>query len=229
MPIPTWSVIADNEIDPESPITTSLMFRLRDNVLAVLGIDPADPAPVFTIPPSTQQAELNDTFWATGAGVAITTAEMIVSVVADDVEWVELAHSGMFFTNDVPLGGVAPHVGSKTAFSDTGGVNHAYLIVAVELSLIDVIYSGGVPTGVRICSRQVEGTVVNEDDVIVTLANTWQTILPDIISTSDLQAKARATSTEVYLQLRVNGSMASGSGFISIPFNRRSFRSKAAV
>lgn len=45
MPVPSYTVIADSEIDPESPITSSLMFRLRDNVLSLLGVDPATPSP----------------------------------------------------------------------------------------------------------------------------------------------------------------------------------------
>lgn len=53
MPVPTYQVIADNEIDPESPITSSLLFRLRDNWLAFFGLDPSTPSPTFTLPPST--------------------------------------------------------------------------------------------------------------------------------------------------------------------------------
>ncbi len=44
----TYNEILDSEIDPESPITTSLMFRLRDNLLAVIQADPSAP----TISPS---------------------------------------------------------------------------------------------------------------------------------------------------------------------------------
>jgi hypothetical protein len=234
MPIPTWSVIADNEIDPESPITTSLMFRLRDNVLAVLGIDPADPAPVFTIPPSVAKAELNDIFYAAASGAAVATAEMIVSVLADDVEWIELAHSGYQATDDVPdltVGGVSPHVGS---LSLPGSGNPSALVGSTELSLIDVIYSSGVPTGVRIASRtkravySTSAWTISAADVTVTLANTWQTIHANFSGSVDLQAKARATATEVYLQLRTNAGIYSRD-FIDIPFNRRSFKSKAAV
>ena len=52
MPVPSYNLIADSEIDPESPLTSSLFFRLRDNWLAVFGIDNTDPAPAPALPPS---------------------------------------------------------------------------------------------------------------------------------------------------------------------------------
>jgi hypothetical protein len=230
MPIPTWSVIADNEIDPESPITTSLMFRLRDNVLAVLGIDPADPAPVFTIPPSTERAELASSWYASGSSGALTAAEQIVSVIDDDVEWIELGHDAFWqnVTASYNVGGVCPHVGSFDGITEHG------IFYAMEVTLVDVLYSAGVPTGVRVVVNSKEHTgsftfVREVYDVTITLANTWQTIFPNMGSTSsDFQGKARATSTEVYLQLRITGAI-DQTDFIDIPFNRRSFKSKAAV
>lgn len=59
MTVPTYSVIANSEIDPESPITTSLVTRLRDNPLALFQIDPATSTPTATVPG--QQIYINKT------------------------------------------------------------------------------------------------------------------------------------------------------------------------
>lgn len=218
MPIPTYSVIDDNEIDPESPLTTSLMFRLRDNVLAVLGIDPADPAPVFTIPPSVEKAEGVGVFFAQGYGASDTTAEQIVSVIADDVEWIELGNAG--YAGAIGGAGVLPHIG---AHDNTPELNTGY-----NISLIEVLYSASVPTGVRIVAHWAAITAtpsspaITTYDVTITLANTYQNVISGI-----MDAKARATATEVYLQLRRDaGGLQT---YIMVPFNRRSFKSKAAV
>ncbi len=37
MPVPAYIEILDSEIDPNSPITTTLMTKLRDNMLAIIG------------------------------------------------------------------------------------------------------------------------------------------------------------------------------------------------
>ncbi len=50
MTIPTYRLIADSEVDPESPVTSSLMFALRDNFLAVFGFDSTANPPVFGVP-----------------------------------------------------------------------------------------------------------------------------------------------------------------------------------
>jgi hypothetical protein len=214
MPIPTYSVIADSEIDPESPITTSLMFRLRDNVLAILGIDPATPSPVFTIPPSTLEAVGPDCMFDQGYGATVTTNEVVVSVIADDVEWVELMQDVVTVG---PTGDVLAHLGYHN--------NTPLIIVGWNLQLIDVIYASGAPTGVRIMASRISITAAvgsptrTSYDVTITLANTFQTVISGVLT-----AKARATATDVYLQLRlVDGGLQS---WISVPFNRRSFKSK---
>lgn len=51
MAIPIFSPISDGEIAPGQDPTASVFVRLRDNPLAILGVDTADPAPVVN-PPS---------------------------------------------------------------------------------------------------------------------------------------------------------------------------------
>src|SRR5271154_1505066 len=40
---PAYLTILDAEVDPDSPITTSLMFRLRDNLIASFAAQPGAP------------------------------------------------------------------------------------------------------------------------------------------------------------------------------------------
>jgi len=216
MPIPTYSVIADNEIDPESPLTTWLMFRLRDNALAVLGIDPADPAPVFTIPPSVQEAAGAGVLFASGSGATATTAEFVISEIADDVEWLELSNDG-----DNTTGSLVPHSFQRDS---TPTMIDGYMFDGYNIHSIDVVYSLGVPTGVRfrVGQTRVIGTSTRATtDTTVTLTNTYQGI------GGILSAKCRATASQVFLTLRV----AAGGAFttVCVPFTRRSFKSKAAV
>lgn len=49
MTVPTYSRILDSEVDPESPITQSLLTRLRDNPLAFLNIDTATTNPIANL------------------------------------------------------------------------------------------------------------------------------------------------------------------------------------
>lgn len=226
MPVPAYSVIADTEIDPESPLTSSLMFRLRDNALSILGVDPADPTPVFTIPPSIQSVEEYFRFAASGgagSSSTFTTAENIVSKLADDVEDLQM---GGIEARDT-IGGSA-----STIFNAARGnlCHSASNIdrVCYAIRLVSVIYSGGSPTGVRIIGDEIsESTTAgwaSSFDVTVTLANTWQTLETD--GTVSFQAKARADSTDVYLQMRGTG-VSVGWGGVTLGVVRKSFQSKA--
>lgn len=49
MSVPTYSQILDSEVDPESPITQSLLTRLRDNPLAFLNIDTSTVNPIANL------------------------------------------------------------------------------------------------------------------------------------------------------------------------------------
>lgn len=239
MPIPSYSIIADNEIDPESPLTSSLMFRLRDNWMSVLGIDNTDPTPVFTIPSSVLHAESAPIFSATStSATTLTSNEEIVSKIVDDVEFVTIEHGAHtnYDTNDLEAetAVTTPHftVG-KLYNSDSSDGDIAS---CANATLIDTIYSSGSPTGVRVVAR---GKIVTNlgavaaswsGDVVITLANTWQTILTlggGLGLAGTLQAKARSDVDNVYLQFRLT-SIASKPAHIELPFARRSFKSKAA-
>jgi len=227
MPVPSYNVIADSEIDPESPITSSLMFRLRDNVLAILSIDPADPAPVFTIPPSRQAVEsalVPSVGFSKNA--TVTGAEIIVSAVADDVEEHEVVYG--------VISGVQDH-GGGLEVNFEGMFYHIEVPYASGSPLSVIIrgrlgattsYGGGVSV-----SGSLAGSITTIKDATIKLTNTWQTLVQYKISSdiTYLEAKARADSNYVYLQLRTcTPNITSMSGSANLVVVRKSFKSKAA-
>lgn len=197
MPIPSWNVIADSEIDPESPLTSSLMFRLRDNVLALLGVDPADPAPAFTIPASYMHP---DTAASMGCGTSSqnstsTGAEVIVAHINSSLETVEVIHA--LLDNQATVGANPPYEAQISGL------------------MIRPIWSSGTCTGIRIAAgvlTEVAGNSINPEgldntaaEVTITLADSWQEVQTlDRAGLEDcfIEAKARADSDYVYLQFR---------------------------
>lgn len=178
MPVPGYSVIDDNEIDPESPITSSLMFRLRDNILSILGIDNTDPAPVFTLPPSSLVNSLQTVYatWTNSSNATETITEMICGVRANAVETVEmLAESALW----VAAGGV------------------------VNLFALETKYTAGVPSSVDTYVGA-PGSIGSNPITVTNLPldNAWHQIWAT--SGRSIDGKARYDATYVYIQFRIN-------------------------
>jgi hypothetical protein len=240
MPVPSYTPIADSEIDPESPITSSLIQRLRDNWLSLFGIDPSDPAPVIGLPSSILGVGSTGRWnaWVQSGGT--TSAEEIISVILDSVEWMELRHSASSGMSDNPAstltnnGNVHPHFSFGTPYSDYTTIGGGIYQIFTNVRLVQTIYSSGNPTGVRIVLDEtihyVDGggtlnVTQTSHDVTVPLTNTFVTIRTSTFGT--IQAKARALSGQVLLTW--NASSAATGIVIDIPFNRRVFVNKAAV
>jgi hypothetical protein len=223
MPVPSYNLIADSEIDPESPLTSSLFFRLRDNWLAVFGIDNTDPAPAPALPPSVQKTALV-VFAAssTSIGAVMTTAEHIVSTIAEAIETVDVVPGiilSPLHSNDSNSATTSVCLFHRPTTGDPWSLWKAY-----DVSSIEVQYASGAPTGVRV-----------NDVATLTLANTWQTIASNIFATGhNLEGKARADSDFVYLQLRINSSAQgpSAGGFrenhLLVKATVKSYKAKAA-
>ena len=210
MPVPVWSPIPDSMVAPEAPVSSDLMTRLRDQWASVFGYDPtAERAPAFTLPASKFLGGAASAFHARGTGATATSAEFVVSNVADPIEWIELAHDGA----DAHTG-VLPYLNMPS--------------YSFEIQLMEVIYSAGAPTGVRLRVSTADNTSRTAVDVTITTANTWQGV--ESIGPSPyhvLAAKCRVTSTQCFLQLRITPQSGSYYCGISIPFNLHTFASKA--
>lgn len=221
MSIPSYNLIPDSDIDPESPITSSLMFRLRDNWMSLFGIDTTDPAPAIKLPPSTQEQGQFSWHTATGgSGATVTSAESILSVITDDVEDWSLGqpYSAPYDTGNSVRVYLASHF---CTWHDNGA---ASIIAAwVGLAGVSVIYSSGNPTGVQIHWVQEDSPA--SGTATITLANTFQTVRNS--GGIHVQAKARSDGTNVYIQFRLIAS-APYKPVINVPLVRKSFRSKAA-
>lgn len=211
MTIPTFDFIASTEIDPEKPITSSLMYRMVYNWMAVLGIDDADHDPVMTLPPSVMKQTLGGSFVLIGAG---TSAEIAISDVSGVCEAIHIGQ-GMAVqyaaTDKIPC-----------HFAEAAGGG----VVAVVFTNIEVVYSSGSPTSVTINTDQSTysggelASMTSYSDSIP-LTNTFTTLS----SYGSLQAKARATSTQVLMTMKITGS---GNHNLHLPISVKSFKNKAA-
>jgi hypothetical protein len=192
MPVPSYAVIADSEIDPESPVTSSLMFRLRDNILAILGIDPSDPTPTFTLSPSLLQLVETTTLVA-AAGT--DTAEARISHLADSVEENLIA--------SLSANPYSVHIES------TGGAG----VLNLKIDGADVHYASGSPDGITITATQIGArtiggtgplnglTAYQTTNYLVPSDNAWHVLVNDG-AVNTFQVKCRATSTDLYLTFR---------------------------
>lgn len=128
MAVPVYSVIADSEIDPESPATSSLFFRLRDNILSLLGIDPATVSPVVDGFPSAELSFLTLGVWGT---------------------YLEIM--------DLPSPNVGDRVAILTGGDGFNGVvcmsNDGTGTYGIRVADITVVLTATIPTHVRIISR----------------------------------------------------------------------------
>lgn len=232
MAVPTYNPIADSEIDPESPITSSLMRRLRDNFLALFGIDPTDPAPVIGLPPSYITSVTDGVMSAqggAGASTTFTSNEIEISDTTYQLESIFVVRGrsgtvgGSASTDfNIALGNVFWSV------SDADILNFA-------LDFIETQYSSGTVTGVRIAATNLAQSISDPGpasfDVIITPTNTFQTLSTDTIDgskTYTLEGRVRLDSDKTYLSLRMSVSSAGWAG-IDAPCFVKAFRNKAAV
>jgi hypothetical protein len=199
------------------------MTRLRNQWASVFGYDPtAVSAPAFTLPASKFSGGPANAFTARSTSyVTATSNELVVSNVPDPIEWVELAHDG----SDSFTTGVAPSCPLPHAWAWNSSTPW---LIAFELQLIEVLYSAGSPTGVRIRCSVANQSGRSAVAVTISLANTWQSVLSHGPYPYEVfEAKARSTSTQVYLQFRITPNDISEVSGIAIPFNLRTFASKA--
>lgn len=203
MSIPTYSRIDDSEIDSESPITDALMSKLRNNNLALFGVDTVDTAPVVAGFPALE---------AYADHVTELGTELTVSSIPYDIQ-AAIHVDGRFYA-----------IGS----SSDGNIAYA-AAAAVSISSASVVFSGASPTHIRIggvsggawsapntsdeaAARGLASAQAHAADsafsTAIPITNTWTTVVTasaaanGVSATVVVQAKARATSSAIYLQLR---------------------------
>jgi hypothetical protein len=163
----------------------------------------------------------------TGGVIYLETNEVLISEVAQPFEWLELGQAPLIWFNANKQGGLSPHI---SFFSDSGS---GYLMVGgFNLSLIEVVYASGSPTGVRfLCSyftfNGTSGAITyGQSDVTLTINNTYQVIQDDGVGFK-LEGNCRPATGQVYLKLKATFVYSSGVIAIHVPINRRVFKSKA--
>lgn len=211
MTVPTWSKIFDSEIDPESPITSSLIFRLRDNICAVLGIDPASvTVPTVPYPQSQIRCRRIGKFVSRPTSLSYaTTSENLVCAIGAAMEKNDIQNAQAIspaatppITQVVPEFPYSIQLMTDTQLQDTWLLSGPY-----------ITYVGGVPDSLDLQfirdisqgSATYSGTLDATSGVIqLPLDNAYHPILSG--GSACIQAKARATSTDIYLQMeaRIN-------------------------
>lgn len=170
MPVPVYAPITDAEVSPEAPITSSLMFRLRDNFLAILGIDNTNPAPVFQPPPYTYtpsaKVELISVISSFTSRID-TLAEVSISDVTKS-DWL-MPRNQQYFTG---LAGSLPYPVSYVFFG------HLDNFCGANVVNMNVIWAAGTPTDVHVDGR-VFGDAMSPGSVFsfdVPIDNAWHNL-----------------------------------------------------
>jgi hypothetical protein len=179
------------------------MFRLRDNFLAVFGLDNTDPdpvaQPVISIE-ATESADLQD------------TTEMRLTILGDRSESfrVENALRG----NSAP-GGVAAIVTNEPAvfFKAVATLAGPIIEFVGSVSNVRVIttYAAGVPTAVSVLMSYIERTGAPDGAAqasAVPITNTWTDVFVATASTGNvyrLQAKVRSDASGLLIAFRTSG------------------------
>jgi hypothetical protein len=235
MTVPTWSKIFDSEIDPESPITSSLIFRLRDNICAVLGIDPASvTVPTVPYPQSQLSSEIPSLFAVQLPSSPATSSENLIINIAAAMEKSDIAPSELIPEELATRYGCA-HLYIGLDGGGSGLLYNEYFIGAPKL-----VYAAGVPDSVAIPFRRnttrvntayYSGTLDAATGTIsLPLDNAYHTIASAETSGSGyiMQAKARATSTDIYLQFRCDKPSGTSSwGEVHFMHTRHAYEAKA--
>lgn len=209
MPVPAWAKIDDNEVDEESPITESLMTRLRNQWAAFMGVDPTSVTkPAFTLPASNLEVKESSVLHASSSTGVDETAEIVVSDTTDDAEDIQVY--GTVNTS------VSPY--AFTRVSDT----------PYEITAIDVIYSSGAPTGVRFFYRANGAPYLSGggacSSYTAPLDNTYHDGI--VVGSAKVQIKARASGSLVYSRFKCIGANPLDT-VVAIAVTRKSFKSKS--
>lgn len=195
MSVPTYSKIDDNEIDPESPITSSLMTRLRNNVLALLGVDTTASSPAVVFQPSfIQTSDVGVTRLTAKPSGSTDSAETVISRVASTFESVEIVRGRSDdetpWTDTIPQASWAMVDGAVFAGNGNAG----------DILAIDINYSSGVPSTATIRYSLV-GTPRTTTSLTVAIDGAYHTFRSSYFN-AQLQVKFRALSGLVYMQWR---------------------------
>jgi hypothetical protein len=209
MAIPTYAVIADSEIDPESPLTSSLMFRLRDNILALLGIDPATPSPTMNIGESVDSPrnylDFGHRSYGYNASYNYDSDEEVISEISGaSSEHLEIVDTPPQITMS----------GGATINLYLGAITVPYVTLAPQA--IEIRYRGD--------STSDWTLFTSPND------NTYRTLLT-WGSYNHIQVKSRITSTQVFLQFRCHGDTpgTTTTSRFNLAVLRREYRSKNAA
>jgi hypothetical protein len=221
MPVPSWAAIPDADVDLESPLTESLMQRMRNQWAAFMGVDPTSVTqPAFTLPASTQNVENSYYLTASGGtGAWATTAEATVSVVADDIEDMQIGQ-GIYYLSTYH-GILVPHFTQSLA---TAGISYR----AAQIVSINVPYVTGVPQSVDVFFVTESLASAGSSTVSLPIDDAWHSLVNFASGRLEIEGKARGTATHVYLTLRAktDGNDGDSGPVIRFPFVRKSFKSK---
>lgn len=196
MAVPTYRQIADSEIDPNSPITSRLVTALRNNVLALLGIDTATASPTFTLPPSSEAVSDVLTFSAVANDTA-TTSTLTISVRANALETWRVAAPAVLFDSGATNDHLAQHAG-------WGGLDEGVVIDNIE-----AVYVSGTPSSVKVAwsdSAHITSTVSampSNGIATIPLTDTWTAVRNMPGGNAFFEAKASYDATNVYLTFRM--------------------------
>lgn len=237
MTIPTYTVIADAEIDPEAPLTSSLFYRLRNNVCALLNVDPSDTNPSVSFQASRLAVSLSGVITMDGnPAYTIASNELQIATIGNSFEYITVqpitldvgpsgvGSAGSFatFMQTAGYGGVyTPMTGHL--FSDTSGAGSPTKPTFAVLSL-ELIYSGLVPTSLVMRLRDYTGTVTSTS---LPIDNVYHNIGTNGTNCT-WKAKVRATATQVFLQLQIDSNLYSGTFVhVELPIVTYKYASKA--
>ena len=209
MSIPLWSPIADSEINPEAPITSSLMYRLRDQWAAFFGVDPTNPIqPAFVLPPSQMEVVGRDIVQC--GGYVTNSAEYTIADLNNQIEINEiipLPYTTDPNQNGFPWQGAIKEVKPGNTLPTSNAEWREFFRCDSDYTLSDfsIGYSGGSPSVVNVCIIKFDGYYSNgatATNIAVPINNTYQTIVGNI------QFKARASGSIIYGQWHTTGGLA---------------------
>ena len=215
MPVPSWSPIPDSDIDPDSPLTSSLLTRLRDQWAAFFGVDPtAATPPPFDFPPSQFVVDSMAFEVISRIGGSTGTTTGIEFQVCDLAKALENHDCGDSLVSTSLFGAV-------TTWRMEG---------------FSVTYSAGAPTSLDFRFLLISGALTYLDSglmcassgvVQLPLDDTYNALLhTSLFSGVDfVRAKARLSSGIVYLQFQVKSSGAHG-GQVNVDITTKSFQSR---
>lgn len=193
MPVPSYNVITDAEIGIGKPMTSSLAFRLRDNVCALLGIDPATVSPAPTLPLSyfkkDTYVDLSESVDGANGSPGPSTSTFVVgdsSLSGFDFR-IGFPFKGNVYTAHIFLGDTSGSPGCSYIF------NH----IGVEWGATDYV---------RICAQQqnLSGgyTMPASLDVTIQVGGGWVDVATARSGNDHWQAQAVLSGTHVTLAFR---------------------------